>query len=312
MNETNCEIRIGAVCWNQCSDWTSLLQAGMLADRLGYDSLWTWDHLYPIVGESTGPNFEGWLTITAWAARTDRIRVGLLVGANPYREPALVAKMVTTLDHISNGRAILGVGAAWAADEAAAFGINMGSSSTERLAWLGEALPIMRGMLDGTEPSATGPRYQAIGTRNLPPPIQQHLPILIGGKGPRITLRLVAEYADMSNIGGDIDSIRISEQTLLRHCDTIGRDPATIERTISIGSIVVRDTQAEADIVGRRVFAQNQADDWKHIHGTPDHIAEQLAPFIDLGYHHILANFPAPYGTESIATDVRPLLAQAL
>jgi len=103
------DVKLGALCWNQYTDWASLLEVGKRADRLGYDTLWTWDHLYPIVGDPHGPIFEGWLTITAWAATTERVRIGLMVGANTIRNPALVAKMATTLDQISGGRAILGL-----------------------------------------------------------------------------------------------------------------------------------------------------------------------------------------------------------
>ena len=122
-------VKLGANFWNQWTEWPALLNAGVRADELGYDTLWTWDHLYPIVGETRGPNYEGWLTITAWAARTRHVRIGLMVGANPYREPTLVAKMATTLDHISGGRAILGIGAAWNEEEAAP---SASSSGRER------------------------------------------------------------------------------------------------------------------------------------------------------------------------------------
>src|SRR4051794_41831801 len=97
------QVKIGALCWNQYSDWPALLQAGIRADEAGYDTLWTWDHVYPIVGDSTGPNYEGWLTITAWAQATRRGRIGLMVGANTFRAPTLTAKMAATLDHISGG-----------------------------------------------------------------------------------------------------------------------------------------------------------------------------------------------------------------
>ena len=131
------QIRIGALCWNQYTDWPSLLEAGRRAERLGFDTLWTWDHLYPIVGSSTGPMFEGWLATAAWAQATERVRIGLMVGANTFRNPALVAKMATTLDHLSNGRAILGIGAAWFGEEHEAFGLEFGSGPPERLRWLG-------------------------------------------------------------------------------------------------------------------------------------------------------------------------------
>ena len=129
------DVKIGALCWNQHTDWPSLLEAGKRAERLGFDTLWTWDHLYPIVGSSTGPMFEAWLVTAAWAQATERVRIGLMVGANTFRNPALVAKMATTLDHLSNGRAILGIGAAWFGEEHEAFGLEFGSGPPERLRW---------------------------------------------------------------------------------------------------------------------------------------------------------------------------------
>jgi alkanesulfonate monooxygenase SsuD/methylene tetrahydromethanopterin reductase-like flavin-dependent oxidoreductase (luciferase family) len=304
-------LRIGANCWNQHTDWPALLAAGGRADRLGYDTLWTWDHLYPILGDYHGRNFEGWLTITAWAARTERARVGLMVGANPYREPTLVAKMATTLDHISGGRAILGIGSAWCEEEAADFGFRFGSSDLERLRWLAEALPIIRGMLDGTEPSATGPRYTSARTRNDPPPVQQHLPIFIGGGGEKVTLRLVAEHADMNNLGGGFATVRAKEQVLLRHCEAVGRDPDRIERTASVGTVFVRERRSEAERACRVAFETNGIEPWYAHVGTPEDIAAELAPYLDIGYRHLIANFPAPYDEESMtrfATDVRDLL----
>ena len=308
------DVKIGALCWNQYSDWPGLLAAGVRADTLGYSSLWTWDHLYPIVGDSHGPNYEGWLTITAWAQATTQVRIGLMVSANTFREPTLSAKLATTLDHISGGRAILGIGAAWFEEEHEAFGLEFGSGPPERLRWLGEAAPIMRGMLDGTEPSATGTgRYRAKGVRNLPGPLQDHLPICIGGGGEKVTLKLVARYADMNNVGGGIESVRRKEQILLQHCETVGRDPAEIERTSNIGNVTIRDNRAEAERVFHEGFDRNRvARHWTDQPvGTPEDVAEQLAPYLDIGYRHLIAGFPANYDEESMtryATEVRPLL----
>ena len=158
-----------------------------------------------------------------------------MVGANSFRAPTLTAKMATTLDHISNGRAILGIGGAWFEEEHEDFGLDFGSGFPERLRWLGEALPIMRGMLDGTEPTAAGPHYVSRDTRNLPGPVQAHLPICIGGGGEKVTLKLVAKYGDMNNIGGPVEDMRRKEEILLQHCETVGRDPAEIERSTGIG-----------------------------------------------------------------------------
>jgi len=308
-------VRLGALCWNQYADWPSLLEAGRRADRLGYDSLWTWDHVYPIVGSHEGPMFEGWLTIAAWAQATERVRIGLMVVANTFRNPALTAKMATTLDHISGGRAILGVGAAWFETEHEAFGIEFGSGAPERLRWLGEALPVMRGMLHGERPSAAGPRYSAKDVLNLPPPLQERLPLFVGGGGEKVTLKLVARYADANNVGGGFESVKRKEETLLRHCETVGRDPAEIERSTNIGAIVVRDSRAEAERVQVELFRRNgNAERWDSPVGTPEDVAEQLAPYLGIGYRHLIAGFPSPYDEESMtrfATEVRPILERA-
>jgi len=307
------DVKLGALCWNQYTDWPSLLAAGERADRLGYDTLWTWDHLYPIVGSDDGPIMEGWLTLAAWAQATERIRIGLMVGANTFREPALTAKMATTLDHISNGRAILGIGGAWFETEHEAYGIAFGDGFPERLRWLGEALPIMRGMLHGERPTATGPRYAAKAVRNDPMPIQEHLPIVIGGGGEQVTLKLVARYGDANNVGGGIANVKRKDAILVQHCETVGRDPAEIERTTGLGTVVIRDSRADAERVQREIAARNGgAEIWKDQPvGTPEDVAEKIAPFLDIGYRHLIAGFPSPYDEETMtrfATQVRPLL----
>ena len=259
--------------------------------------------------------FEGWLTITAWAQATERVRIGLMVVANTFRNPALTAKMATTLDHISGGRAILGVGAAWFETEHEAFGIDYGSGPPERLRWLGEALPVMRGMLHGERPSAEGPRYRAKDVLNLPPPMQERLPLLVGGGGEKVTLRLVARYADADNLGGGFESVKRKESLLVEHCESVGRDPAEIERTTNIGAIVIRDSRAEAKRVQEELFRRNgNAERWDSPTGTPEDVAEQLAPYLGIGYRHLIAGFPSPYDEETMtryATDVRALLERA-
>jgi alkanesulfonate monooxygenase SsuD/methylene tetrahydromethanopterin reductase-like flavin-dependent oxidoreductase (luciferase family) len=306
-------VKLGALCWNQYTSWPALLDAGTRAERVGYDTLWTWDHLYPIVGSHEGPILEGWLTLAAWAQATERIRIGLMVGANTFREPALTAKMATTLDHISNGRAILGIGGAWFETEHLAYGLAFGSGFPERLRWLSEALPIMRGMLHGERPSATGPRYTTTGVRNDPPPIQHRLPLLIGGGGEQVTLKLVARYGDANNIGGGFENVKRKEAILVQHCETVGRDPAEIERTVGIGTVIIRDSRTEVERLQKETFERNgRARPWTDQPvGTPEDVAEALAPFLEIGYHHLIAGFPAPHDEESmtrLATEVRPLL----
>jgi F420-dependent oxidoreductase-like protein len=309
------EVKIGALCWNQYTDWSQLREVGVRADALGYDTLWTWDHLYPIVGSHEGPMFEAWLTLAAWAEATSRTRLGLMVGANTFRNPALVAKMATTLDHISGGRAILGIGGAWFETEHTAFGIPYGSSPGERLRWLDEAVQIMRDMLRGERPS--GSRFYATRTvRNDPPPLQDRLPILVGGGGERKTLRIVAQYADACNFGGGFDNVRHKDEVLRRHCEEVGRDEAEIERTVGMGVCVIRDDPADAQRVADGIFARNgRALPWQNqLVGTPEQVAEMLRPFLGIGFRHFIVGFPSPYDAESLErliTEVKPLVEGA-
>src|SRR6478736_5444241 len=306
-------LKIGVLAWNQYTDWPGLRDVGVLVDELGFDSLWTWDHLYPIVGDPHGPMFEGYMTLAAWAALTKRVSLGLMVGANTFRNPALVAKMVTTLDHISGGRAYLGIGGAWFETEHTAFGIPFGKSPGERLNWFDEAVELMRGMLHDEEPTARGSFYQARDVRNNPPPLQERLPILIGGSGERKTLHTVAAYADAWNTGGDVERVRHKDEVLRRWCDEVGRDHTEIERTL-VGSVpIIRDTEAEALKVAEAMTARNKG--WRGPQDGPfgpaELVAEKWAPFLDLGFEHIYIDCPAPFDHETIerlATEVKPIL----
>ena len=309
---TNEAIKFGANSWNQYSDWASLRESGIRADRLGFDSIWTWDHLYPIVGSHEGPMFEGWLTLAAWAERTERASIGLMVGANTFRNPALVAKLATTLDHISGGRAVLGIGGAWFETEHKAFGIEFGGSPGERLRWLDEAVRIMRGMLHGERPSGEE-YYKADEVRNDPSPVQARLPILVGGGGEKRTLRTVARYADACNLGGGFESVKRKDEILRRHCEEVGRDESEIERTVGAGTCIIRDDPAEARRVFEAMFEHNgKAEPWEDQPvGTVDQIVERLRPYLGIGFRHFIFGFPAPYDAESqerLINEVKPAL----
>jgi alkanesulfonate monooxygenase SsuD/methylene tetrahydromethanopterin reductase-like flavin-dependent oxidoreductase (luciferase family) len=302
-------IRLGALAWPQYTDWSSFNAVGSRAEALGYDSLWTWDHLYPIVGSSHGPMFEGYLSLAGWAGATSRIRLGLMVGANPFRNPALTGKMVTQLDHMSGGRMYCGIGAAWFDEEHHDFGLEFGASVGERLRWLEEAVVILRGMFDGTEPSGSS-HYATSAVRNDPPPVQAHLPILVGGGGVKKTLRIVARHADANNLGGGFERVKTKEAILLEHCAAVGRDPAEIERTANLGVVVIRDTQEEATRVLAELAAHNGgARSWPNqLVGTPETVAAELRKFAGIGYRHLIAGFPAPVDAETmerLAGEVR-------
>jgi alkanesulfonate monooxygenase SsuD/methylene tetrahydromethanopterin reductase-like flavin-dependent oxidoreductase (luciferase family) len=308
-------VRLGALLWPQYTDWQSLRDTGELVDRLGYDSLWTWDHLYPIVGEPTGPMFEGYLTLASWAERTQNVRLGLMVGANTFRNPALAVKMVTTLDHMSRGRMNLGIGGAWFETEHTAFGIEFGSGFGERLDWFDEAVELMRAMLPGGPASARGRSYRAENVLNNPPPVQAHLPIVIGGSGERKTLHTVAKYADAWNTGGDLERVRHKDSVLRRWCEEVGRDESEIERTVGLGAPVVRDSEEEALKVASAWAERNRLPDWRGPgdgpFGPAELVAERWAPYLDLGFDHVYVDCPAPFDHETLerlTTEVRPML----
>jgi alkanesulfonate monooxygenase SsuD/methylene tetrahydromethanopterin reductase-like flavin-dependent oxidoreductase (luciferase family) len=177
-------MRFGAAFWVTRTTWPALREACLLAERSGWDSVWIDDHLLADEGDWTDSKLEGWATLAAVAALTDRAQVGLLVGANTFRNPGLTAKLATTLDHISGGRAVLGIGAGWFDREHEAFGIDFGSGFGERLDRLEEAVGLIRRLLAGERVTHDGRFYRMRDAVCAPLPVQARLPILIGGRGP--------------------------------------------------------------------------------------------------------------------------------
>lgn len=308
------KVKFGADCFSQHTDWQSYLQAMGRAEELGYDSLWTPDHLIPTPPDTDpeGPILEPYMCLAGVAAVTSRATLGLLVSPISLRQPALLAKMITTLDHISNGRAVLGLGAGWHEEEHRQYGFEFGSGFGERLDWLRQALPVMRGMLDGTRPSSIGDRYDIQEAANSPAPIQTLLPILIGGTGPKVTLRLVAEYGDMCNLIGSPDQVAAAEARLVEHCGAVGRDPAQIERTVAIRQPVVRDSESEAEQVLNEIFAHHGSEPWsRDMVGTPQDLIDRCTPYVEMGYQHLIFQFLSPFDQETmerLASEVRPQL----
>ena len=261
--------------------------------------------------------FEGWLTLAAWAQATERVRIGLMVGANTFREPGPDGQdgddprphLERAGDPRHRRRLVRG--------GARGVRLEFGSGFPERLRWLGEALPIMRGMLHGERPTAAGPRYRRRTSATSRRPVQARLPLLIGGGGEQVTLKLVARYGDANNVGGGFENVKRKEAILLQHCETVGRDPAEIERTTGIGTVIIRDSRAEADRAStpRCSSATAGPERWKDQPvGTPEDVAERLLPFLDIGYRHLIAGFPSPHDEESmtrLATEVLPILERA-
>jgi alkanesulfonate monooxygenase SsuD/methylene tetrahydromethanopterin reductase-like flavin-dependent oxidoreductase (luciferase family) len=296
-------VKFGAQLWSQQTSWPAFRDAALAAEAAGWDSVWTWDHLFAIFGPWEQPIFEGWSTLAAVGAVTSRVRLGLMVGANTFRNPGLTAKLATTLDHVSGGRAVLGIGGAWFEREHEGLGIaEFGSSVGERLDRLDESVMLLRRLLDGERVSHEGRFYRFTEAVCEPRPVQPHLPILVGGSGPRKTLRTTALRADAWNTSGTVDEVRAKLATLDEHCAAVRRDRREIELTVSF-PIVIRDDPAEARRALDAALANNGTDNMGEvlvILGSPETAAAALRPYRDLGFETVIVRLPAPYDRETI------------
>ena len=296
-------MRFGIQLWPQQTDWPTFRDAAMAADEAGWDSIGTWDHLLAIVGPWEQPIFEGWSLVQALGPITRRARLGLMVGANTFRNPGLTAKLATTLDHVSGGRAVLGIGGAWFEREHAAFGIEAwGSGVGERLDRLDESVMLLRRLLDGERVTHAGRFYTLTDALCAPRPVQQHLPILVGGNGPRKTLRTVARWADIWNTNGTLEEVAARLDVLRAHCADVGRAIDEIELTTSF-QIIVRDAVADAEAAFAGQLAANgttSAGAPPTLLGPPDAVADAIRPYRDQGYGTAIVRMPAPYDLETI------------
>jgi F420-dependent oxidoreductase-like protein len=296
-------LKFGAQLWPSGTSWEGFRDAAIAAEDSGWDSVWTWDHLLAIFGPWEQPIFEGWTSLAGIAPVTKRIRLGLMVGANTFRNPGLTTKIATTLDHVSDGRAILGIGGAWFEREHDAFGIAFGGSPGERLDWLDESVMLMRRLLDGERVTHEGRFYTMHDALCAPRPVQPKLPILVGGSGPKKTLRTTARYADAWNTSGSVDKVRQSLDTLKQHCADVGRDPREIELTISF-PIVIRDTAKAAQQAFGEILAHNGAEDITAeviLLGSPRELADALRPYVEMGFQTMIARLPGPHDRQTIA-----------
>jgi len=295
-------MRFGAQLWSQQTTWPQFRDAALRAEGAGWDSVWTWDHLLAIFGPWEQPILEGWSTLAATAAVTEKVRLGLMVGANTFRYPGITAKLATTLDNISEGRAVLGIGGAWFEREHDAFGIEAwGSGFGERLDRLDESVGIMRRLLAGERFSHEGTYYRLDDALCEPRPIQARLPILIGGSGPKKTLRTTARYGDAWNTAGTVEEVSGRVEILRGHCADVGREFGEIELTVSF-PIVIRDAAAAAEAAYAQVLAANGTDtlDVPTLLGSPELVADGLAPFAEMGFTTTIARLPGPYDLETI------------
>jgi alkanesulfonate monooxygenase SsuD/methylene tetrahydromethanopterin reductase-like flavin-dependent oxidoreductase (luciferase family) len=305
-------VKLGVSIWSQGSDWAAMRETARLVDRLGYDHLWTFDHLLANLGDPWSPVHEGWLTLAAWAEATTRPTLGLMVGANTFRNPGLVAKMAVTLDHASGGRAILGMGAAWFEQEHQAFGLEFGGSMRERAVWLVESLAVIDKLLRGETVNHRGPDYRGDGLKIAPRPGQEHLPLVVGGHGPT-TLRSVARFADIWSVYAEPDEVLRNRWTLLRELAVAAkRDPAQITGAMSC-KIVIRDDLRIARRIWESTLVRHGMEDYRREAwlGPPEQIAEYIRHYQALGFDMLVVDQLAPFDPQTIErliTEVAPLL----
>ena len=294
--------RFGLQLWSQQTDWPGFRDAALAAEEAGWDSVWTWDHLMAIFGPWEQPILEGWSVLAGLGPITSRVRLGLMVGANTFRNPGHTAKLATTLDHLSGGRAVLGIGGAWFEREHDAYGIEFFSGHGERLDRLDEAVMLMRRLLDGERFSHDGRFYTFHDALVAPRPVQHHLPILVGGSGPRKTLRTVALRADGWNTSGSVDEVSAKLDLLGEHCADVGRDVGSIEKTVSF-PIVIRDDRAAAEAAYGVLLGTNgieQMESSAALLGSPTEVADTIRPYTELGFLTVIVRMPAPYDRETI------------
>ena len=271
-----------------------VVENALAAEAAGFDLVTVMDHLYQIrgVGPETEPMLESYTTLAALAAKTSRVKLGALVTGVTYRNPATLAKMVTTLDVISKGRAILGIGAAWNEDEHRGYGYDF-PPIAERMERLDEALTIAKLMFTEDRPSFSGKHYRIDRALNVPRPIQAGGPkILVGGGGERKTLRLLARHGDIGHwFGGPLEDLKRKKGVFEEHCAAVGRDPSTVLLTLGMNIILV-DNEREGKALLERIPEERKP---MVQLATPAQAAERLQPFVDAGFGGFtLSNMTSP------------------
>lgn len=253
----------------QFTTYDDILRVWLEADTVpSLEHAWAFDHFIPLGSDPTGPQLEGWTLLGALAARTERLRLGLMVTGNIYRNPAVLAKMGATVDQISHGRLDFGIGAGWNELECNMYGIPLYKPG-ERIRRLGEACEVVKLLWTEIVANFDGKYYQLKDARCEPKPIQKpYPPFVIGGSGEQLTLRVVAKYADVWNfVGGGIDTFRHKNEVLNQHCSEIGRDPSAIQRSIQ----------------------------WPINYDDMNESVKGMRPYIAEGATHIILNLRAPY-----------------
>ena len=265
---------------NPSQPYTDVLALCQHAEQTGWDGIWYADHFMPNEADTSAPWPEAWTTLSAIGAQTSRVRIGTLVSGNTYRHPAVLAKMAATLDHITNGRVVLGLGSGWQENEHLQYGLPFYTVG-ERLRRLDEACQVIQSLY--TQPKSTfdGQFYQLRDASLEPKPVQQPMPLLIGGGGEKMTLRITAKYANEWNVWGDPALLRHKMSVLDQHCADLGRDPKEIQRS-AVALLFMSDDHAFVEKM------RNAGIERPSIIGTPPQVREIIEDYAAAGVDEII------------------------
>jgi len=308
---TATRIRFGIQTGQQFASWDEIVRVWQRAEALGYDTAWTYDHFVAVMMDPFDPCLEAWSCLAALAVHTTRIRIGALVTGNTYRHPAILAKIATTVDVISNGRLEFGIGAGWYEPEHTMFGIPFGSvrSRCERL---DEALTVMRSLWCERQGSMRGAHYQLAAAIAEPKPVQRpHPPITIAGAGEKRLLPIVAKHADAWSSFGSPAVYRRKIEILRGYCEAAGRDSDAIEKQVLVPAAITDDLSTVAPLIqgyaAYQGISEDEARRWMLL-GQSDELCRQIDAFIGAGVSHFVLTL-SPYNFdvfERFAAEVMP------
>jgi F420-dependent oxidoreductase-like protein len=306
-------IRFGIQTGQQNIAWDDMLALWQKADGWGYDSLWNFDHFFPIFTDPSGPCFEGWTTLAALAQATKRARIGTLVNGNTYRNPCLTAKMAATLDHVSHGRFNLGIGAGWFEGEHTALGFDF-KTVPKRLRALDEACQIIRGMLTEETTSLDGRHYKVVDALGSPKPVQKpYPPIMIGGTGEKVLLKIVAKHADMWNTSGPAELMAQKIDVIRRHGDAVRRDTQQIEMTVMM-PLCYRNTEREGFVQGLIAGMRGTTPEVARkqiMIGDKQECLDTIARYREVGVTHFIFMTFAPYNVDEMQAFAEEVIPSA-
>jgi F420-dependent oxidoreductase-like protein len=292
------------------NQWKKAVEIAVLAEDLGFDSVWVYDHFHNVPKPAQEAVFECWTTIAAISQRTSRIRLGQMVGCNSYRNPGLLAKITSTVDVISDGRLDWGIGAGWYESEYKGYGYEFAKPS-DRIGMLRETVEIVKSMWTNAETNYDGKYYKMSRANCDPKPLQQPTPpVWIGGGGEQLTLRVVAQHADVSNFGSSLEEFTHKRSILQEHCKVVGRDEDTIRKTIS-SEVFIRETEQEILDAGSLHLWGKDPADWRRdaLVGTPEQVSEKIQKYLDAGCTGFIPwcpDYPSSETLELFAKKVVP------